>query len=52
VYDTPATRRLIRDAANSAEARTNGIKSANGTLKPPNVTVMLFTSQGVVRYDG
>jgi hypothetical protein len=52
VYDSHATRRLIRDAANSAEAPTNGINGANGTLRPINVTVALFTRQGVARYDG
>jgi hypothetical protein len=37
---------------NGAGAKANGINGANGTLRPINVTVVLFTAQGVARYDG
>jgi len=52
VYDSAATRRLIRDAANGAAARTNGIKGANGTLAPTNVTGVLFTGRRRAGYEG
>ena len=37
---------------NGALVRANGINGANGTLRPINVTAVLFTPQGVARYDG
>ncbi|MES2450331.1 MAG: hypothetical protein V4610_07165 [Pseudomonadota bacterium] len=52
IYDSPATWRLTRDAANGVQPRTNGINGANGTLSPINVTIVLFTGQAVAGYDG